>query len=229
MPIASTAIDASLQHVSNIRRPSSALRDSGQVLAVRTACDTYTDCVPYSAGARKARRAKEDGVTRRSASIASQSSGSAPSVTASSRKQNAPSTHSTVKSGLGGWFGKKKAVQEITPLPTKRTSHPTKELMIELEPERPGPAPPTAPLDTQPPVCSRSLPYRSDHEPQTVQLQRFPLPPPLSPPPTGGLPQAPSPGMFSPGSLSGTYMVCIYSRQRGSHDVAIASDRRRPL
>jgi hypothetical protein len=187
-------------------------------------------------GARKARRANlKDDDTKRSSSTASQSSGSAISVTASSRRPNAPRTHSdrsTEKSGFGGWFGKKKGIQEITPLPTNKTSHPTKDLTIELETglelELEGPAPPTAPLDTQPHVRSRPSSHRSDCEPPAPLSQRFPLPPPLkslplpSPPPLGGLPPAPAPGLLSP-VIPGTCMTCATPRQRGSHEVATAT------
>jgi hypothetical protein len=168
-------------------------------------------------GARKARRAKEDDTTRRSFSATSQSSGS----THSSKRQDVTSSsdsRSGGKRGLGGWFGKssKKGIQEIAPLSTcKETQHPG-ELVIEPESEPEldqGPAPPTAPLDTQQQAPQRPPSQRSEQVSRPLRPQHF-LPPLPTPPPSTGLPPTPisrnvSAGLLSPVSMPGT---CIYFR-----------------
>ncbi|KAI0592359.1 Methyltransf-11 domain-containing protein [Pyrenophora tritici-repentis] len=137
-------------------------------------------------GARKARRAKQEETARRSSTATSRSSGSANS-TASKRQDGASSSDSRTegKSGFGGWFGKnsKKGIQEISPLANdKPTSHP-KDLMIELDtPPDEGPAPRTAPLDTDEHVFRRPQSHHSEREPYAIPPQR--LAPPLTPLPT---------------------------------------------
>jgi hypothetical protein len=156
-------------------------------------------------GARKARRARQDDTTRRSFSTTSQSSGS----THSSKRQDATSSsdsRSGGKSGLSSWFGKssKKGVQEIAPLSTCKETQRPKELVMEPDSELEldqGPAPPTAPLDVHDHVFPRPPSQRSEQTFRTLHSQRFP-------PPSGALP--PTPGMLSPGSISGT---CTFSPQ----------------
>jgi len=168
-------------------------------------------------GARKARKAKQEETARRSSSATSRSSGSANS-TASKRQDGATSSDSRTgeKSGIGSWFGKssKKGIQEISPLASdKTTSHP-KELMIGLEtPPEEGPAPRTAPLDTQEHVFRIPQSHHSQREPCTVPPQR--LAPPLVPLPT------PSPSRYSPFPMSGT----CFARRILWHHCRTASNR----
>jgi len=171
-------------------------------------------------GARKARKAREDDTSRRSFSATSQSSGS----THSSKRQDAPSlsdSRSGGKTGFGGWFSKssKKGIQEIAPLSThketQRQKEPALEPELELELDQ-GPAPPTAPLETQPQAPGRPPSQRSEQASRTLRPHHF-LPPLPTPPPSIGLPPTPvsmnmSSGMLSPVSISGTYNIQIYRR-----------------
>jgi hypothetical protein len=174
-------------------------------------------------GARKARRAKEDDAGRRSSTATSQSSGSTHSATANSGKSRAGE-----KSGGFGWFGKsnKKGVQEISTLPSvKKLPPPLQEPVPDIEP-----FPPTAPLPPPQQDSHRRPSDRSQSDTLSLHPERFPASLDLrslpSHPPTGALPQPPSPGLLS---LPG--MWCIYRcffifsvicrLQRGSPNVAI--------
>ncbi|CAN9415921.1 unnamed protein product [Alternaria alternata] len=161
-------------------------------------------------GARKARKAREDDTSRRSFSATSQSSGS----THSSKRQDAPSlsdSRSGGKTGFGGWFSKssKKGIQEIAPLSTHKETQRQKERALEPELELEldqGPAPPTAPLETQQQAPGRPPSQRSEQASRTLRPHHF-LPPLPTPPPSIGLPPTPvsmnmSSGMLSPVSIS---------------------------
>ena len=160
-------------------------------------------------GARKARRAKQEETARRSSTATSRSSGSANS-TASKRHDGAASSDSKTgeKSGFGGWFSKssKKGIQEISPLAHDQiTSHP-KELMVDLDtPPDEGPAPRTAPLDTQEHVFRRPESHRCEREPGALAPPR--LAPPLTPLPT------PPPTRHSPFPMSGMFGVTAISQK----------------
>lgn len=149
-------------------------------------------------GARKHRKAREEETARRSSTATSQSSGSNRSVRAESHS-------SSNKKGGFGWFGKSKGVQEI-PLKNK--------------PSEPSPPPPPAPVVAPSPQeissplvspISELAPQPSDRRPsqrsnpdlQYQHQQRFHVPPPLAtlpPPPSGALPQLPSPSQSSRGT-----------------------------
>lgn len=152
-------------------------------------------------GARKARKAKEDGTTRRASSATSHSSGSTRS-----------STKPVEKSGWS-WGSKKKnkEIQEISTLPSARKSQPVQEEPApepELEPEpSPSPSPSispsqdwTASLAYRHEEAQRPPAQRSYTEPQHFPPppQQYFAPPPSrslpSIPPVGALPQRPSPG-----------------------------------
>ena len=161
-------------------------------------------------GARKARRAKEEDITRRSSSTTSHSSGS---TTGNGRRQtsaNSSGQRTTERSGFG-WFGKssKKGVQEISALPPVKKSQPR------MEPE------PEPELESEP-----SVPVTSLHAHRTAQINashRFPQPPPSRslplPPPSCALPSPPSLGLFSiPGTCIDSAvckrwnsLICCYS------------------
>jgi hypothetical protein len=153
-------------------------------------------------GARKARRAKEDEIARRSSSATSQSSGSVHSAKANSSKSRAGEK----SSGLGSFFGKKsKGIQEIQNLPSLKKSPPP----VQQPDHEILPCPPTAPLPRPPQQnLHRQTSNRSEDEIHALSTDHFP-PPPLralpSRPPSGALPQPPiSPGLLS---LPGTYCV----------------------
>ncbi|KAF1942666.1 hypothetical protein EJ02DRAFT_433719 [Clathrospora elynae] len=150
--------------------------------------------------ARKARKAKADEAARRSSTAASQlSATSTGSVAASSRRpiSTAESTNSrkAQKSGFGSWFGKsnKKGVQEISSLPSANRPHNLRDSDTESQLELgPGPAPPTAPLDTESDVYRRQS-YCSAQDAPSIHAYHFP-------PPVRPLPQPPSPRV--PGLVS---------------------------
>ncbi|KAL6703171.1 hypothetical protein ACN47E_010164 [Coniothyrium glycines] len=170
-------------------------------------------------GARRARRAKEDVLTRRSSSATSQSSGSTRSANANPRSLD--------KTGFG-WFGKssKKGVQEIAVLPSKKPQpckspphhphpppHPHVRHSHSRHPER----------DTEPDTAPDTAP---DNDP--VFTQHFPQPPPLTslplplPPPSSALPVPPSPGLLSTSERKSHYST--YSHV-SSYPTTVSSDR----
>jgi hypothetical protein len=175
-------------------------------------------------GARKARRAREDDAGRRSSTATSQSSGSTHSVAANPGKSRAGE-----KSGGFGWFGKssKKGVQEISTLPSvKKSPPPLEEPVPDIEP-----FPPTAPLPPPPQQHAHRRPSdRSQHDTQSLHPERFPAPLDMrklpSHPPTGALPQPPSPGLLSlPGMWCTEYFFLSGSAHR---NVAVSMAQSRP-
>ncbi|KAJ8110989.1 hypothetical protein OPT61_g6307 [Boeremia exigua] len=125
-------------------------------------------------GARKHRKAKEDEATRRSSTATSQSSGS-------NRSIRAESSASNKKSGFG-W--------SLEPPP------------VAAPQETPSPA--ISPASELPQDQERRPSQRSNPDLQYQHQQRFHIPPPLQslpPPPTGALPQLPSPGLSSRGRI----------------------------
>lgn len=161
-------------------------------------------------GARKHRKAKEEKTTRRSSTATSQSSGS-------NRSTRADSSASSKKGGFG-WFGKSKGVQEIPKVPTLKTN---------ISVPSPAPAPAVAPSPQESPspvvvspaselapqVQERRPSQRSEPDLQYQHQQRFHVPPPLQslpPPPTGALPQLPSPGLSLRGTCNNPLLDAIF-------------------
>lgn len=140
-------------------------------------------------GARKARKAREDEITRRSSSATSHSSGSIAAANGRRQTVNSSDAKTSEKSSGGfGWFGKKKGVQEISTLPSLKRAIETPIKQQELEPDV-EPAPRTAPLS---PGALDGHSLRSEH---------YHNPPPSSTlpslPPTTALPRPPSSGLLS--------------------------------
>lgn len=152
-------------------------------------------------GARKHRKAKEDEATRRSSTATSQSS-------SSNRSIRAESSASSTKKGGFGWFGKSKGVQEIPKVPAlkTKTSEPSPPPVPAAAPspqETPSPAVSSPTSELAPHEQERRPSQRSNYDLQYQHQQRFHVPPPLQslpPPPTGALPQLPSPGLSSRGT-----------------------------
>src|SRR5690242_21487452 len=172
-------------------------------------------------GARKNRKAREEEATRRSSTATSQSSGSGRSVRAES---NASS-----KKGGFGWFGKSKGVQEIPKVPALKTklseTTPPPVSVAALSPQE-TPSPVVTPQsELAPQVQERRPSQRSEPDLQYQHQQRFHVPPPLQslpPPPTGALPQLPSPSLSSRGTC--TSLPCLDLIFRSAND-AIAQGR----
>lgn len=152
-------------------------------------------------GARKQRKAREEEGTRRSSTATSQSSGS-------NRSVRAESSASSKKGGFG-WFGKSKGVQEIPKVPALKTKvsepspPPTASAAAPSPQETPSPVVTSPASELAPQVQERRPSQRSNPDLQYQHQQRFHVPPPLQslpPPPTGALPQLPSPGLSSRGT-----------------------------
>lgn len=160
-------------------------------------------------GARKHRKAKEDETARRSSTATSQSSGSNRSL------KGETSASSSKKSGFG-WFGKSKGVQEIPKVPSLKNKIPEPSPPLQPAPvasppaqETPSPLVSSPSSEIAPHVADRRPSNRSNSDLQYQHQQRFHVPPPLNvppplqslpPPPTGALPQLPSPGLSSRGT-----------------------------
>lgn len=137
-------------------------------------------------GARKARRAKEEEIARRSSSATSRSSGS----TRSAANSSEPRTHE--RSGFG-WFGtSKKGIQEISALPATKKQNVLPNSMLEPESK-------TKAVQSQQDVDRRQSNQTGKDDqslgPQNLSsplLESFP-----SPPPVGALPLPPSTGLLS--------------------------------